>query len=127
MPTGLQHPDIIDEVAHHAKDDTVVLTIREDTAWDGSDERIAALRAKINTYVAFVVQGQLAKEYPDLVGKSIVISLRCIQHRPDEKTMRFLDEANAKVARYRIQIRVFIIEVAQPKARQRGGPWWKIW
>src|SRR6185369_14886002 len=105
MPTGLRHPDIIDEVAHQAKDDSVVLTIREDTAWDGSDERIAALRSKINTYIAFVVQGQLAKNYPDLVGKPIVISLRCIQHRPDERTIRFLDEANAKVTRYGIQIR----------------------
>jgi len=122
MPTGLRHPDIIDEVAHQAKDDSVVLTIREDTAWDGSDERIAALRSKINTYIAFVVQGQLAKNYPDLVGKPIVISLRCIQHRPDERTIRFLDEANAKVTRYGIQIRVLVVEVAEPQARQIGGP-----
>jgi hypothetical protein len=126
MPTGLQHPDIIDEVAHQAKDDSVVLTIREDTPWDGSDERIVALRSKINTYVAFAVQGQLAKDYPDLAGKPIVICLRCIQHRPDEKAMRFLDEANAKVARHGVQIRLHVIEVAEPQAHQRGGAWWKL-
>jgi len=41
--------------------------------------------------------------------------------------MRFLDEANAKVAHYGFQIRVFVIEVAEPQARQSGRPWWKIW
>jgi len=127
MPTGLQHPDIIDEVAHQAKDNTVVLTIREDTPWDGTEQRIAALGNKINTCVAFIVQGQLAQDYPDLVGKPIVISLRCIQHRPDQKTMQFLDEANAKVARYGIQIRVLIIEVASAGGRKEGKPWWKFW
>ena len=126
MPTGLTHPDIIDEVAHQAKDDSVVLTIREDTPWDGSDERILALRAKINTYVAFVVQGQLARDYPALVGKPIVIELRCIQHRPDQKTIRFLDEANALVERYGIRIGVLVIEVVAP-GRRSGRPWWKIW
>lgn len=40
------------------------------------------------------------KEIPDWVGRPIVISLRCLQRRPDERTMRFLNKASAKVARH---------------------------
>ena len=113
MPEGVQYTDIIDQVAHQARDDTVILTMFERRPWDGSETRILELRHKINTYVAFVVQGQFAKLYPDLQGKPIVIRLLCHQEPPDEKTMTFLNEANARLPRYGLSLHVMVIKVGE--------------
>ena len=113
MPEGVQYPDIIDQVAHQAKDDTIIFTMFERRPWDGSETRILELRHKINTYVAFVVQGQFAKLYPDLQGKPVVIRLLCHQEPPDEKTMTFLNEMNARLSRYGLCLRVVVIKVGE--------------
>src|SRR3954470_8670867 len=58
MAEGVQFPDIIDKVIQE-KDGSVALVMREDRPWDGSEERLSDLRKKINTYGAYVRQGQL--------------------------------------------------------------------
>ncbi len=126
MPEGVQYPDIIDKVIKD-KDGNVALIMREDRPWDGSHQRIVELREKINTYVAFARQGQLAVDYPDLVGKLVFFQLWCIQHHPDPRLVEFLDRANAQLAQHALQISVKVIEVITPEMRRqelrqaRGG------
>lgn len=131
MPEGVQYPDVIDKVIRE-KDGSVALVMREDRPWDGSEERQAQLRKKVNTYAAYARQGQLARDFPDLAGKPVFLQLWCIQHRPDPNLMGFLDRANAQLAQHSLQIRVRVIEVATPEMireekRREGKPWWKIW
>jgi hypothetical protein len=131
MPEGIQYPDSIDKVVQE-KDGSVVLIMREDRPWDGSEQRLVELRRKINTYAAFVQQKQLEKNFPDLAGKPVSFQLMCLQHQPDPKTMQFLDRANAQLAAHSLQIKVRVIQVATPEMRrqelkQGGNPWWKIW
>jgi hypothetical protein len=131
MPEGVQYPDIIDKVMQE-KDGSVVLIMREDRPWDGSEVRTTELRKKINTYAVYARQGQLAKDFPDAAGKPVSFQLLCIQHRPDPKTMEFLDRTNAQLAQHSLQVRVRVVEVATPEMRQQerqrdGKPWWKIW
>jgi hypothetical protein len=131
MPEGVQYPDIIDKVLP-AKDGSVLLVMREDRPWEESEDRFVELRKKINTYAAYARQGQLEKDFPDLVGRPVFLELWCIQHRPDQKVIEFLDRANAQLARHSLQIKVRVIEVITPEMqrqqRQREGkPWWKIW
>ncbi len=131
MPEGVQYTDIIDKVVRE-KDGGVTLIMREDRLWDGSEDRSIELRKKINTYVAYARQGQLATDFPDLASKPVSFQLWCIEHRPNPKLMEFLDRANAQLAQHSLQIRVRVIEVATPKMlreerRREGKPWWKIW
>jgi hypothetical protein len=132
MPEGVQYPDIIDKVIQE-KDGSAALVMREDRPWDGSEGRLAELRTKINTYAAYARHGQLATDFPGLAGKPVSLELWCIQHRPDQRLMEFLDRANAQLAPHSLQIRVRVIEVVTPEIRRkerrhgRGKPWWKIW
>jgi len=131
MPEGVQHPDIIDKVIKD-KDGSVVLVMREDRPWDGSEQRAVELRKKINTYAAFVLQGQLAADYANLAGKPVSFQLWCIQHRPDPTLLHLLDQANAQLASHSLRISVRVIEVETPEMRRQklpptGKPWWRIW
>jgi hypothetical protein len=131
MPEGVQYPDIIDKVIQD-KDGSVVLVMCEERPWDGSEERLAQLRKKINTYVTYARQGQLTSDFPDLAGKPVLFQLWCIQHRPDPNLMQFLDRTNALLAKHSLQIRVLVVEVTSPEMireerRREGKPWWKIW
>src|SRR5690242_18738128 len=110
MPEGVQYPDIIDKVIQE-KDGSVVLVMREDRQWDGSEARLAELRKKINNYAVYARQGQLVTDFPNLAGKPVFLQLWCIQHRPDENLMQFLDRVNAQLAQHSLQIRVLVIEV----------------
>ena len=118
MPEGVQYPDIIDEVIKD-KNGNVLLVMREDRPWDGSEERIGELRKKINNYAAFALQGQLATDYPDLAGKPVAFELWCIQHRPDANLMEFLNRANADLAQHALRISVKVIEVVSPEMRRQ--------
>jgi len=131
MPEGVQYSDIIDKVIP-AKDGSVVLVMREDRPWDGSEDRFVELRKKINTYAAYARQGQLESDFPDLVGRPVSLQLWCIQHRPDPRVIEFLDRANAQLAKHSLQVSVRVIEVVTPEMqrqerRREGKPWWKIW
>jgi len=131
MPEGVQYSDIIDKVIP-AKDGSVVLVMREDRPWDGSEDRFVELRRKINTYAAYARQGQLQRDFPDLVGRPVSFQLWCIQHRPDPKVIEFLDRANAQLALHSLQVSVRVIKVVTPEMqrqerRREGKPWWKIW
>jgi hypothetical protein len=131
MPEGVQYTDIIDKVIQD-KDGSVLLVMREDRPWDGSEQRSGELRKKINNYAAFAREGQLARDYPDVAGKPVSFQLWCIQHRPDASLMEFLDRANAQLAEHALRISVLVIEVGSPEMRQqeglhKGKPWWKIW
>jgi len=131
MPEGVQYPDIIDKVIKE-KDGSVLLVMREDRPWDGSEQRIGELRKKINSYATFALQGQLATNFPDIAGKPVAFQLWCIQHRPDAHLIEFLDRTNAQLAPHALRISVKVIEVVTPEIwrqerRREGKPWWKIW
>ena len=131
MSEGVQYPDIIDKVIKD-KDGSVLLVMREDRPWDGSEGRMGELLKKINNYTAFALQGRSAAEFPDLAGKPVVFQLWCIQHRPDANLMEFLDRANAQLAPHALRISVKVIEVFSSETRRQerlGGrkPWWKVW
>ena len=126
MPEGVQNTEIVDKVIRD-KDGSAVLVMREDRPWDGSEQRVLELRKKINTYVAFARQGELATDFPDLARKPVSLQLWCIQHRPEPRLMEFLDRANAQLAQQSLQIRVRVIEVVTPEMQRetlrsaRGG------
>jgi hypothetical protein len=131
MPDGVQYPDIIDKVVKE-KDGGALLIMIERRPWDGSDSRIAELRQKLNTYATYARQGQLAKDFPDLAGKPVSFLLWSILHKPDPKTMAFLDQANAQLAKHSLRVGVRIIEAVTPEMQRQererdGKPWWKIW
>ena len=95
----------IDLVAHHAESDVVTLGMVEERSWDGSEERLRELEAKIQNYYSFIVDGQFARMYPPYVGKPIEMRL-FTSVLPDPETARFIEAVRATLAKHQIGFRV---------------------
>ena len=65
----------IDLVSDDPSNNTVVLSIVEERNWGQSGELLPDLQKKIKSYLAYALDGQLLREYPDMVGKRIKFRL----------------------------------------------------
>src|SRR5947208_2051617 len=61
---GVEHAHIIDIVAHDSQTGETALIMLEPRAWDGSELRLYQLQEKINAYLSFALDGELAEVYP---------------------------------------------------------------
>lgn len=84
--SGLAHTHVIDALALDEKTGEVALIMTEPRAWDGSDERLYQLQEKLNTYLSFALDGEMAEAYPDFAGRPLRLQLDCAMP-PDERTM----------------------------------------
>ena len=86
---GVEHADVIDLLLHDEKTDQVSLVMLEPRPWDGSDLRLYQLQEKINAYLSFALDGEMAEAYPSLIGKPLQLRIDCVS-MPDEATTQFL-------------------------------------
>src|SRR5438132_4481839 len=99
---------MIDVVAHDTKTGEVVLVMNEPDGWDGSDERLLALQERFNAYVSFLLDGEMASEHPELVGKPARIELRCAQ-MPNTRALELLGLIHDQLAFQEIKLEVIVI------------------
>jgi uncharacterized protein DUF6572 len=71
----VSNPSVVDIVSYDARTDAVVLSLVEEREWGLHGELLIDLQAKLNYYLAFVLDGQLAQEYPQYVGKGVRFEL----------------------------------------------------
>jgi len=72
----VQQTEKIDFVVHDPDSDAVVLVMVEARDWGESGRLLPDLQKKLNTYLAYALEGQLESEHPDMVGKPIRFELR---------------------------------------------------
>jgi hypothetical protein len=87
--TGIEQVDAVDLVTHDPKTDEYALIMVETRPWSDSPERLKQLQDKVNNYLHFALDGQLADRYPGARGRPIRIQLDC-PARPTGKTADFL-------------------------------------
>ena len=73
---GVADADTVDLVAHDPNRDEAVLVLIEDRPWGNSGTLLPDLEIKLNTYLLYVTQGNLAEQFPDLKGKPVHVQLR---------------------------------------------------
>ena len=83
----------------------------EEREWDGSQEMLQQLEAKVQNYFSFIVDGQLASAYPAYVGKPIELSLHT-SHSPDPETAKFIEAVRLTLAEHKIGFRVSQLKVS---------------
>jgi len=105
----MSRSSIIDLVAHDPQTDEVVLVMKEAGEWDGSDDRLHALQERFNTYVSFLLDGELAETHPDLAGKRARIEVRCEQI-PDARALELLGMIHVQHAFQDIKMEVAVKE-----------------
>jgi hypothetical protein len=101
---GVENPNCIDLVTERS-DGSFVLVMVETRPWDGSKQRIRELQAKIQSYVSFALDGAMAREYPDSVGRPVIVRLDTVSI-PDAVTENFLGEIRRRLQRYGISLAV---------------------
>ncbi len=98
---------VIDVIAQDSNTGEVVLVMNEPEPWDNSDERLLALQERFNAYVSFLLDGEMASEHPELVGKPARIELRCT-HMPDRRAIELLDMIHDQLAFQEIKMEVVV-------------------
>ena len=98
---GVHNPNVIDVVSHNRQTDLVSIGMVEEREWDGSEQRLVELEAKIQNYLSFLVDGQFAQMYPAYLGKPVEMRLFC-STLPDAETNRFCEHVKLKLAQYDI-------------------------
>ncbi|HEX8310643.1 MAG TPA: DUF6572 domain-containing protein [Chthoniobacteraceae bacterium] len=94
---GVEHAGVIDLLIHDEKQDEVALVMLEPRAWDGSELRLFQLQEKINAYLSFILDGEMAETYPTLMGKPLRLQLDCVTP-PDSEALRFLGVVRDQIA-----------------------------
>jgi hypothetical protein len=109
---------VVDVIAHDPKTGDVVLVMNEPDEWDGSDEQLLALQERFNAYVSFLLDGEMAETYPELVGKPPRIELHCA-HMPDASALELLGLIHDQLAFQEVRLEVI---VRKDEARMTKGP-----
>ena len=102
---------VIDVIAQDAKTGDVVLVMNEPNEWDSSDEQLLTLQERFNTYVSFLLDGEMTEAHPELVGKPTRIELRCA-HMPETRALELLGHIHDQLAFQEIRLEVVVREAA---------------
>ena len=94
-------------MAHSHEDDTVTLTIVHAKPWDGGDLQLFQLQEKLNAYVSFALDGELAEAYPALATKPLRLLIECLD-MPDERTTHLLSLVREQVSFQGIDLQVHV-------------------
>lgn len=107
-PRGVEHPHVIDVIAHDSKTDEVTLIMLEPRPWDGEEVRLFQLQEKINAYLSFALDGEMAEAYPQFNGKKIRLQLDCVGMPPSE-VVGFLSAVREQIAFQDINLEVRVM------------------
>ena len=80
---------IIDYVAKDEANDKLVLIIKEERPWSDVRTMHNQLKAKIDTYFAYIMDPSLEREYPGTKPSDVVITLFCMQQPGPESLQYF--------------------------------------
>ena len=105
---GVEHAHIIDIVANDSQTEETALIMLEPRPWDGSELRLFQLQEKINAYLSFALDGELAEAYPALAGNPIRLQLDCAT-APDSSVLHFLGIVRDQIAFQGIRLEVRVM------------------
>jgi hypothetical protein len=107
-PRGVEHAHVIDIVANDSQTGEGVLIMLEPRPWDGSELRLFQLQEKINAYLSFALDGEMAESYPALVGRPLRLQVDCVT-MPDETVVDFLGVVREQIAFQGINLEVRVM------------------
>ena len=67
----------MDLISLDSQSDEVVLLMLEERAWGSEPEQMRELEAKFNSYLSYVLDGHMVKQYPEYEGKRVRFTLDC--------------------------------------------------
>ena len=74
-PRGVANPRVVDLISLDGERDEVVLLMLEERAWGSVPEQTRQLEEKFNSYLAYVLDGHMVREYPEYKDKPVCFRL----------------------------------------------------
>lgn len=102
---GIEHAGVIDLITHDPASGQVELVMFEPRAWGGGEEQLFQLQEKMNAYLSFALDGELAEAHPELVNKPLRVVLRCVE-LPPPPAVEFLTHVREQIALQGIDLEV---------------------
>jgi hypothetical protein len=102
---GLEHPGVLDALAHDTRADKIVLAMYEVRPWTGEESQLFQLQEKLNAYLSFILDGELEESFPDLAAKSVEIQLRTASD-PDANALEFISRVREQLALQQITFEI---------------------
>ena len=93
---SLDRSNVIDAMGVDEASGRVILILRHDAAWDGSNTQLFLLQEKFNTYLSFALDGEMAGSYPEYAERALGLRIET-GFRPDPVTARFLEQVRQQV------------------------------
>lgn len=107
--TGVANAAVIDLFGLDQQRDEVLLVMKEDRPWEGSDERLHEVQEKFNAYVSFLLDGEMLAAHPELHGKKARIELHCAD-MPDERGIALLGMIHDQLELQEIGMEVLVAD-----------------
>ncbi len=119
---SLEHSNMIDALGIEESTGRVLLVIRHDAAWDGSDAQLFQLQEKLNAYLSFALDGEMAGAYPDFVEKPVGLRIDCVAP-PDPRTLHLLGHVRRQLEFQDIGVEVRVVKAGDgmPEAGASHG------
>jgi hypothetical protein len=94
---SLEQAGVIDALGIDAASGRVVLVIRHDAPWDGSAGQLFLLQEKLNAYLSFALDGEMADAYPDFANRPLGVRVES-PAAPDPRTLGVLAGVRRQLA-----------------------------
>jgi hypothetical protein len=96
---------VIDLLTHDPSSGQVELVMFEPRPWDGEEEQLFQLQEKLNAYLSFALDGEMAEAHPELMDKPLRVVLRCVDAPPSD-AVEFLTHVREQIALQGIDLEV---------------------
>jgi hypothetical protein len=109
MHPGFSSPTTVDLVTHDPERDQFVLIIVHSGGWDGSADEEDSLLQKLNSYLHFVLDGELAQRYPQATGQKIRLQIDSASDPPNNIS-RLISEADGQMMPRNIRVQFNLLK-----------------
>ena len=97
---GIEDSNVVDVVAQDANGEYMVVMV-ETRPWGSDPNQLEQLKAKINAYASFILDGGLLSTYPETADKTVRVQLDCVTH-PTTDVTAIVDRAKTALAEHSV-------------------------
>ena len=89
---SIEQTNVVDFIGVDRTSGEVVLTLTDAIDWDDQEAHLRLLKAKLESYLAFVEAGEILESYPDARGRPVRIDV-IFRVQPIPAAIQLLDRA----------------------------------
>ena len=115
---GVENPRVVDLIAPDRRSGEIVLSLLEGRPWNGGRRQLEEHDEKLDAYFVYVLDGHLARDYPQYKGMPARIELVCAEE-PGEAERPFLQAVSRAAVENGLR---FVVRV-DPDPFARRAPW----